>query len=235
MAEREGFEPSRGLSPLLAFQASAFNRSTTSPVKVVAVVAAVVLVGATSESARHVISGHYNVPRIYVPTAAATAAGNAIANAGFESGGINGGWYQCGDVGAYTTTEHPFSGAYDEYSGTPNGVGEPQGNSGVCQRVAIPPAALLTARLYQLSNEGDATFAYQEADLLDDRGDVVVNLYKAVNNKAAWILGRWNLEAYAGRTFWLYFGVHGDGYPKLSTQQFLDDVVLASGSSPSRK
>ena len=31
LAEREGFEPSRGLSPLLAFQASAFNRSTTSP------------------------------------------------------------------------------------------------------------------------------------------------------------------------------------------------------------
>ena len=31
LAEREGFEPSRGSTPLLAFQASAFNRSTTSP------------------------------------------------------------------------------------------------------------------------------------------------------------------------------------------------------------
>ncbi len=101
--------------------------------------------------------------------------------------------------------------------------------------MTVPVAGLLTARLYQLSNEGGATFAYQEADLLDDRGNVVVNLYKAVNYKAAWVLGKWNLTAYAGRTFWLYFGVHGDGYPKLSTQQFVDDVVLTSASSPTPK
>jgi hypothetical protein len=44
----------------------------------------------------------------------------------------------------------------------------------------------------------------------------------------------WNLGAFAGRTYWLYFGVHGDGYSSLSTQQFLDDVRLA-GSAPARK
>jgi hypothetical protein len=31
LAEREGVEPSRGSSPLLAFQASAFSHSATSP------------------------------------------------------------------------------------------------------------------------------------------------------------------------------------------------------------
>ncbi len=98
--------------------------------------------------------------------------------------------------------------------------------------MTIPRGALLTARLYQLSNEPDASFAYQEGDLLDDRGNVVVNLYKSVNNRAAWVLGRWNLAAYAGRTLWLYFGVHGDGYAKRSTQQFVDDVILTGATGP---
>ena len=70
-------------------------------------------------------------------------------------------------------------------------------------------------------------------DLIDDRGNLVVNLFKTVNDKSGWVLGRWNLDAYAGRTLWLYFGVHGDGHPKSSTQQFLDDVVLTAGNAPS--
>ena len=47
--------------------------------------------------------------------------------------------------------------------------------------------------------------------------------------------GRWNLGAYAGRTVWIYFGVHGDGYSKRSTQQFLDDVNLTSAASAPAK
>jgi len=199
---------------------------------VVAAAAAALLVGAAPDApARHQVAGHYNVPRFYVqlPT---TGAANVITNSSFESGSVDGGWYQCGDVSAYVTREHPYRGRFDEYSGTRNGAGEPKGNSGICQQVIVPPGAVLTARLYQLSNEADTSFAYQEADLLDDRGDVILNLYKAVNNKAGWRLGTWNLEAYAGRRVWLYFGVHGDGFTKLSTQQFLDDVIL-TGARPS--
>jgi hypothetical protein len=184
---------------------------------------------------RHAVAGHFSVPRQAGVSPTASPPGNVITNPGFESGTIDPGWYQCGDVNAYTTTEHPYSGAYDEYSGTPSGRGEPLVNSGVCQRVVIPQGALLTVRLYQLSNEADATFSYQEGDLLDDRGNVVVNLYRAVNNRAAWAVGRWNLSAYAGRGFWLYFGVHGDGYANLSTQQYVDDVILTGTTAPSRK
>jgi hypothetical protein len=198
------------------------------------VLLAVLLVGVGTATptppSRHAVSGHFNVPH-ELASPAASSESNIITNPSFESGQIDGGWYLCGDVGAYVTTEHPFSGAYDEYSGTRSGSGEPRGNSGVCQRVTIPPGALLTARLYQLSNEAGTNFAYQEADLLDDRGNVVVNLFKAVNDKAAWVRGKWNLAAFAGRTFWLYFGVHGDGYSKLSTQQFLDDVQLTGQSA----
>lgn len=139
---------------------------------------------ASAQSQRKAVAGHFQVPSNAVRPSAASASSNVVANSGFESGAIDGGWYQCGDVNAYVTSEHPYSGAYDEYSGTIGGSGEPHGDSGLCQRVTVPVAGLLTARLYQLSNEGGATFAYQEADLLDDRGNVVVNLYKAVNYKA---------------------------------------------------
>ncbi len=183
------------------------------------------------ESARTAVAGHYNVPRTK-PKPAPRGAPNAVSNAGFETGSIDDGWFQCGDVPAYATREHPHSGLYDEYSGTLNGATEPRGNSGVCQAITIPPGGVLTAELYQLSSEADTTFAYQEADLLDNHGNVVVNLYKTVNNKPGWVLGSWNLAAHAGRTYWLYFGVHGDGYAKLATQQFVDDVTLTGSAAP---
>lgn len=198
--------------------------------------AAALLVGATPDaSVRHPVAGHYNVPRFYVQLPTTTDVVNVITNSSFESGNIGGGWFSCGDAGAFVTREHPYRGAFAEYSGTQNGVGEPKGNSGVCQQVIVPPGAVLTARLYQLSNETDTSFAYQEADLLDDRGEVILNLYKAVNNKAVWRLGTWNLAAYAGRRVWVYFGVHGDGFTKLSTQQFLDRVILTGARPPGFK
>jgi hypothetical protein len=190
------------------------------------------LVGAAPEAqARAGFAGHFSMPRVR-PSPAPSGTADAVNNGGFESGNVDGGWFQCGDVPAYVTREHPHSGKYDEYSGTPTGASEPLGNSGVCQLIAIPPGGVLTAYLYQLSNESNTSFAYQEADLLDDRGNVVVNLYKTANYKPAWVRGTWNLGAYAGHTYWLYFGVHGDGYAKLATQQFVDDVKLTGGASP---
>ena len=180
---------------------------------------------------RSVVAGHFNVPRVR-PSPASSASADAVSNGGFESGKLDGGWFECGDVPAYVTREHPHSGTYEEYSGTLTGASEPLGNSGVCQSVAIPAGAVLTAYLYQLSDEANTSFAYQEADLLDDRGNVVVNLYKTANYKPAWVRGTWNLGAYAGHTYWLYFGVHGDGYAKLATEQFVDDVTLTGSASP---
>ncbi|MBV8344249.1 MAG: hypothetical protein JO190_04540 [Candidatus Eremiobacteraeota bacterium] len=182
--------------------------------------------------ARTEVAGHYNVPQAKAAPIASGAL-NAISNGGFETGNIDDGWFQCGDEPSYITREHPHSGLYDEYSGTRDGASEPLGNSGICQAITIPSGGALRAQLYQLSNEANTTFAYQEADLLDRRGNVVVNLYKSVNNKPRWVLGSWNLAAYAGKTYWLYFGVHGDGYAKLATQQFVDDVVLTGSAVPS--
>jgi hypothetical protein len=242
-SEREGFEPSRGLSPLLAFQASTFNRSATSPNRrarlpgplLVAVALGMLLVSvaAAAEETRHSVAGHYNVAHPHVVNSLTSDPNNLISNSSFETGNVDRGWYQCGDVSAFITMAHPYVGLYTAYSGTLKGSSEPLGNSGVCQLVTIPRGALLTAHLFQLSDESDTSFAYQEGDLLDDHGNVVVNLFKSVNNRAGWVLGRWNLDAYAGRTLWLYFGVHGDGHQARSTEQFLDDVVLTAGNEPS--
>jgi hypothetical protein len=196
--------------------------------------ATLAIAAAPVEPHRHMVVGHFKVPKWSARRAPKNNA-NVITNPGFESGNIDQGWNQCGDERAYIMRDHPFSGVYDEYSGTANGRGEPIGNSGVCQQVTIPPGGVLTAELYQLSNEADTTFAYQEADLLDNRGNVVVNLYSSVNNDPSWVSGTWNLAAFAGKTYWLYFGVHGDGFPSLSTQQFVDDVRLAGNGSTAAK
>jgi hypothetical protein len=189
---------------------------------------------APAKPPRHTVIGHFKVPKRGARRLPNYSA-NVITNPGFESGNVDQGWYQCGDLRAYVTRDHPYSGLYDEYSGTTNGRSEPEGNSGVCQEVTIPPDGVLTAKLYQLSDEADTAYAYQEADLLDNRGNVVVNLYTSVNNDPSWVSGTWNLAAFAGRTYWLYFGVHGDGYSKLSTQQFVDDVRLSAGASAGAK
>ena len=206
----------------------------TSPIDrgAIALLLVVALAGAGSEAAARVVTaGHFNVPRVR-PSPVPSGTADAVSNGGFESGKIDAGWFECGDVPAYVTREHPHSGTYEEYSGTLTGASEPLGNSGVCQSIAIPPGGVLTAYLYQLSDEGNISYAYQEADLLDDRGNVVVNLYKTANYKPAWVRGTWNLGAYAGHTYWLYFGVHGDGYARLATEQFVDDVTLTGSAAP---
>ena len=62
-----------------------------------------------------------------------------------------------------------------------------------------------------------------------------MNLYRSANDNPVWVRGKWNLGAYGGRTLWLYFGVHGDGYPSRTTQQYVDDVTLTSAGRSAAK
>jgi cell division septation protein DedD len=185
-------------------------------------------------SGRHVTPHHFNVRHVGAARFPARShATNIIGNPGFETGYVNGGWIQCGNVSAYVVTTHPHSGTHDNLDGKKS-YGEPNGDSGVCQLVTIPSNGVLSAWLYQASNEANTAYAYQEADLLDSNGYVLLNLYTSVSNKKAWTLGSWNLAAYAGQRVYLYFGVHGDGYTGLTTQQYVDDVSLVSsgGATP---
>jgi len=65
-------------------------------------------------------------------------ASNIVTNPGFETGAVNSGWIQCGNVTAAVVTTHPHAGSYDEHSGKTSG--EVNGDTGVCQQVtkAIP-------------------------------------------------------------------------------------------------
>ncbi len=162
-----------------------------------------------------------------------TMAANIVTNPGFETGAINSGWIQCGNINATVSTSHPHSGTYSERSGSTNsGSGEPNGDTGVCQQVTIPASGVLTVWVYQQSDEANARYAWQEGDLLNSSGTRVVSLYKTVTNNAAWVQKSFNLSAYAGKTYYLYFGVHGDGYPYTYTWQYVDDVSLSGGGTP---
>jgi hypothetical protein len=182
-----------------------------------------------ANSGRQATHGAVSVPGPFRASAMRVSpyASNVVGNPGFETGAINSGWFQCGNVSASISTSHPHSGSYSEHSGSSSG--EPRGDTGVCQQVTIPTSGNLSFWVYQLSNEGGITYAWQEADLLNSSGQRVVNLYTSSNNVAGWVQKSYNLSAYAGSTYYLYFGVHGDGYRYLNTQQYLDDVSLSGG------
>jgi hypothetical protein len=154
---------------------------------------------------------------------------SALSDPGFESGGFRY-WQQCGNVNASITAARSHGGKYTLKSGS--SAGEPDGDEGVCQAVIIPPDAKLTFWVYQYSNEPDATFAYQEAQLFDTSGTTVKQLFRTVNTTNGWVQQSHDLAAYAGQTLYLYFGVHGDGYAGAYTIQFVDDVALTSGAAP---
>ncbi len=146
-----------------------------------------IVVHTGADSARHAVDSRISVPAFSArrTTAVHPSAGNVLLNPGFETGRVNGGWIQCGNINASVTTAHPHTGRYDEKSG--NGSSEPNGDTGVCQQVTIPASGVLTFYVYQLSDETDTTYAWQEADLLDGSGNVVQNFYYSVNNQAGWV------------------------------------------------
>ena len=180
---------------------------------------------------RHEVPSRYRVPRVH--HLFRTNQANVVADPGFESGGFNF-WSQCGNDTADTTisTHRAHSGTYSERSGSFNTTsGEPNGDTGVCQLVTVPANGTLSFWVYQFSGESDATYAWQEADFLNSSGTRVIQFYRTVNNTNGWVQLTFNVSAYAGKSYYLYFGVHGDGYPYLGTIQYVDDVSL-SGTSP---
>jgi subtilase family serine protease len=158
---------------------------------------------------------------------------NVVGNPGFETGSLSS-WSYCGssNMNPTVSTNHPHTGSYSGRMGSTNSnAGEPNGDSGICQQVTIPSSGQLTFWVYQQSDEANDAYAWQEADLLDASGNRVVNFYYSVNNNAGWVQKSYNLSAYAGQTFYLYFGVHGDGYPYTYTWQYVDDISLSGASS----
>lgn len=156
---------------------------------------------------------------------------NVVADPGFESGGTTV-WQQCGDLVATVSRYRSHTGLYSERAGsTFTSSGEIFGDAGLCQRIVVPTAGKLSFYTYQLSNEPNTTYAYQTGLLLDSTGAIALQLYKTVNNTSAWVAKSYDLSAYAGKTLYLYFGVHGDGKAGVYTMQYVDDVSLVGVST----
>ncbi len=160
---------------------------------------------------------------------------NRIADPGFESGNFGHGWDQCETLLARPlatiTSSLANTGKYSAHAGATSYMSRGQfGYAGVCQLVKVPTAGVLSAYLYQLSNEPNTKYAAQDVFLLDTSGTIVATLAQSVTNRAAWALHSWNLARFAGRRLYVYFGVHGDGYAHDDTMQYVDDVNLTAGN-----
>ena len=161
---------------------------------------------------------------------------NLVYDPGFESRAFGHGWGRCdtpearppASISAVLAHRGRFSG---RAGSTTTHSGEQTGYAGVCQLVNVPRAAVLSAYLYQLTNEPNARFAAQDVLLLNRNGTLAATLARSVTNHRGWTSHRWNVAAFAGQALYVYFGVHGDGYKRAYTVQFVDDVALIGAAS----
>jgi hypothetical protein len=178
----------------------------------------------------------FRMPAYEAPAARPDAA-NVVKDPGFESGAFGHGWSRCDSSHAAPlptiTSAKAHAGKHSGLAGsTSTTSGEQSGSAGVCQLVKIPSGGVLSAYLYQRSNEANTKTAAQDVLLLDADGGTVATLAKSVTNHAAWVEHSWKVGAYAGRELYLYFGVNGNGSKSKYTQQYVDDVSLAGSGNP---
>lgn len=166
--------------------------------------------------------------RVYA-VASVRAPRNHVQNPGFEGGMA--GWKWCGTAPVAIVRLHPHDGKFDARTGS-RGSAQVTGWSAICQRVRIPPAARLSAWLWDVTNQRRMTDGFQAVGLMSRPGKVVALLYKGIVNRRAWRLARFDLARFSGRDLYLFFGVYGRGKPHLYATQFVDDVVL-TGATPS--
>jgi kumamolisin len=162
---------------------------------------------------------------------AANAATDVIVNGGFER--RMKGWQSCGKVAPKITGKHPQAGRYDALTGSLTTTGgDVKGWSSICQRVTIPQNAKLVAYLYDSTNNPSIDDSFQAVGLMNKPGGTVTLLSKAQNDKNKWIRRSFNLSKYAGRTVYVFFGVHGKGQKKFYNTQYVDTVSLTGTVAP---
>jgi len=171
-----------------------------------------------------------------VPSVAPRAT-NVVSDPGFESGGFKDGWLRCERKlpdAPYATisTAEVHSGKYAARMGsTSTTSGEPTGYSGICQWVTIPTGGVISAFLYQTTNETSTAIASQEVLLLNADGSIASTLSQTATNKAGWVQHSWNVSAFAGKRLYLSFGVQGNGDKSHYSIQYVDGVSLTAASA----
>ncbi len=164
--------------------------------------------------------------------AVAAATTNVVVNGGFETGDLTG-WTAVGSgSGLPKVTTAAHSGSYAAFMGTTKAP-EINGTVGLEQSVTIPSAATLTLSVHGISND-TATYAYEEATLLNSSGTVVFTCFKTLYDTTTWQSQSCDLSAYAGQTLTLFIGIVGNGYSSTYLDAWYDDVsITGTAASPS--
>ncbi|HEY1977282.1 MAG TPA: hypothetical protein VGG89_12080 [Candidatus Baltobacteraceae bacterium] len=164
------------------------------------------------------------------PTPSPPPSTNAIANPGFETSHLKP-WSTCRSAGkmplAFTTTQKPHTGSYDAYAGTVANQKEPAGLTAVCQRVTIPAGGRLTVWLRGISDD-KRNGVFQFVRLYTSSGGLAKTLFTFNANNKTWFEQTVDLSAYAGRQYYLAFGIQGkkNAHGRV-IGLFVDDVTLA--------
>lgn len=151
------------------------------------------------------------------------SASNLIQNGGFETSGS---WSYAGQVYPARTSARSHSGRYSLRVGSSSGQ---QGDSITYQVITIPGSATSAALsfYYWLASNDTASYAWQEADIINGSGQALQQLFQRTANDRAWIPFTINLSRYAGQTIGIRFLDHensnGSSY---YTYMYVDDVVL---------
>jgi hypothetical protein len=193
------------------------------------------ITNAYGDSGRQIVAaGTFSVPQS--GRTVSSGQSSVIRDPGFESGAFGNGWDQCQTAHASPlasiASNLAYAGKYSARAGSTNASREQYGYSGVCQLVVIPSNAVLSAYLYQLTNESNTSYAGQDVLLIDTNGSIVATIAVTAINAARWVQHSYNLQAYAGRQLYIYFGVYGDGASNLYTAQLVDNVSLIGSATP---
>lgn len=128
--------------------------------------------------------------------------------------------------------DHPHNGKYDGYAGTFQGQSEPNGIAAVCQAVTIPRGATLTFYSYGILKDSSKR-VFQFAALYSGSGKLIKLLSHGRRNDKNWRKQTYNLSAYGGQKDLLVIGVVGvSKHRNKIVGQFVDDVSISGGSSP---
>ncbi|HTA40002.1 MAG TPA: S53 family serine peptidase [Candidatus Acidoferrales bacterium] len=157
---------------------------------------------------------------------------NVIRNGDFEKRMT--GWKSCGKAATAITKLHPHSGRFDAVTGSLDATApEIKGWSAVCQLVTIPKDARLVAYLYDETNNPSIKNSFQAVGLMNKSGKVVTLLRKSLSNQKRWVRKSFSLKDYAGRSLYVFFGVHGAGQKSFFDTQYVDTVSLVGTVGPS--
>ncbi len=170
-------------------------------------------------------------PRVASVADAATASPNVVVNGNFETGTLSG-WRSVGTgTGAAKMTTAAYAGSYAMFVGTTKAP-EISGRYGLEQTVTVPTSGTLTMDVRGESDD-TATYANEEALLLDSSGAVKATCFKTLLDTTNWQSESCDVGAEAGQTLTLFIGVVGNGYSSTYVDAWYDNVSLTgAGGSP---